>query len=67
MYKMKEKIVLKAFTVNLRLNVALFVLTNYAELSKKVVIASKSSAALELLIALGALVLRFESSRPVQL
>ena len=39
MYKMKEKIILKEFAVNLRSNVALFVLTNYAELSKKVVIA----------------------------
>ena len=39
MYKMKEKIVLKEFTVNLRSNVALFVLTNYAEPSNKSAIA----------------------------
>ena len=37
---------------------------NYAELSKKLVIALEPSAALELLSALGALGRRFESCRP---
>ena len=35
MYKMNETIVLKKFAINLKSNVALFVLTNYAELSKE--------------------------------
>jgi hypothetical protein len=58
----------KFFSTNiLRKNITLFVATNLPELTKKLDIDRKSSAAQWLLSALGALGRRFEYCRPDQL